>query len=121
MYRPAYISGDPNALAELIGNLLSNAIQYTPTGGSVRVRVTLADNHVLLAVSDTGIGIAASALPRIFEGFYRAENAKQVFHSGTGMGLPIVKRLVETHGGALSVNSTPGQGTTFTVTLPATD
>jgi signal transduction histidine kinase len=119
--RPAFVSGDPSALGELIGNLLSNAIQYTPAGGSVRVRMTLAGDHVSLAVSDTGIGIPPTALPRIFEEFYRAENAKQVFRSGTGMGLPIVKRLVETHGGALAVSSTPGQGTTFTVTLPAVD
>lgn len=119
--RPARIRGDPNALSELLGNLLSNAIQYTPAGGTVRMHVGSAENKVLLTVSDTGIGIPPAALPRVFEEFYRAENAKQVFRNGTGMGLPIVKRVVEAHRGTVAVDTTPGQGTTFTVTLPAAE
>lgn len=118
---PAEVFGNPDALSELLGNLLANAIQYTPAGGELRVEVQRPDGGVVLTVSDTGIGIPASALPRIFDEFYRAPNAKEAFRGGTGMGLPIVRRIVETHGGRIDVESTVGRGTTFRVVLPAAD
>lgn len=116
---PAVITGNADALSELVGNLLSNAIQYTPAGGHVRVYLRAANDHVELTVCDTGIGIPANALTRVFEEFYRAENAKRAFRNGTGMGLPIVKRVVEAHGGTLDVQSIVGEGTTFTLAFPA--
>lgn len=115
---PAVVNGNADALGELVSNLLSNAIQYTPAGGTVHATLRLRNDHVELSVADTGIGIPAAALPHVFDEFYRASNAKEVFRSGTGMGLPIVKRVVETHDGTLTVQTVPGQGTTFIVTLP---
>jgi two-component system phosphate regulon sensor histidine kinase PhoR len=99
-------------------NLISNAIKYTPAGGSVRVKAWSQDRKIVLEVSDTGIGIPEEALPRIFTEFYRAKNAKAVDVDGTGLGLVLVKDVVEQHGGQISVQSVLDQGSTFTVMLP---
>ena len=115
---PAVVRGDGDALCELLSNLLSNAIQYTPAGGAVDVTLRTSASDVELTVADTGIGIPPAALPHVFEEFYRAPNAKEVFRGGTGVGLPIVKRVVEACGGTLTVRSAPGRGTTFVVTFP---
>jgi two-component system, OmpR family, phosphate regulon sensor histidine kinase PhoR len=111
---------DFDLLCQALLNLLTNAIQYTPSGGTVwiRVRVEEARRRVLLEVADSGVGIAANELPRIFEKFYRVRETKDM-GPGSGLGLPLARYLIEqVHGGQLSVTSQVGQGTTFTVELP---
>jgi PAS domain S-box-containing protein len=113
------VVGDGAALEEVFTNLVSNAIAYTPAGGEVRVRAGIRGGYVWTEVTDTGIGIPAQALPRIFDRFYRVkdERARQVV--GTGLGLPIVKGIVEAHLGTIEVESTHGEGSVFRVLLPA--
>jgi signal transduction histidine kinase len=99
-------------------NLIGNAIKYTPPGGKVNVRMDQCDDEVVTAIVDTGVGIPEADLPHVFEEFYRASNVKQEGLTGTGLGLAIVKDLVERYEGRISVHSTVGEGTTFTVVLP---
>jgi len=113
------VLGDREALTEVCSNLLSNAIRYTPAGGRVEASLAPVAQGVVLRVRDTGIGIPPESLPRIFEEFYRAPNAREAEPGGTGMGLAIVKRIVELHGGSVAIDSTQGQGTTVQVILPA--
>lgn len=113
------INGNVNHLERMVSNLVSNAIRYTPEKGSVNIKVTYAEHDVILTVADTGIGIPEDELPKIFNDFYRAKNARKFFISGTGLGLSISKAIVEKHGGKITVNSTEGEGTIFTVYLPA--
>jgi signal transduction histidine kinase len=115
---PLLLPGFEDGLERVAMNLVSNAIKYTPGGGSVRVKAWSEGDKVKLEVSDTGIGIPEDALPRIFTEFYRAKNAKAVDVEGTGLGLVLVKDVVEQHGGQISVQSTVDHGSTFTVTLP---
>jgi signal transduction histidine kinase len=115
---PLILQGFEERLERVVMNLVSNAIKYTPTGGSVAVKAWIEDQQIKVEVSDTGIGIPEEALPRIFTEFYRAKNAKAVDVEGTGLGLVLVKDVVEQHGGQLSVASQVDQGSTFTVTLP---
>ncbi|NBB73004.1 MAG: response regulator, partial [Bacteroidetes bacterium] len=111
----AYI--DPDKLEKMIANLLSNAFKATDAGGTIRVRLRRTDAHAEIAVDDTGMGIAADALPTIFDRFnQRLEGAAA--GAGTGIGLNLTKEFVELHGGTIDVTSTPGVGTTFTVRLP---
>jgi two-component system sensor histidine kinase/response regulator len=118
------IAGRPEMLADkehlkrLWTNLISNAIKYTPSGGRVVASLEQKDSQIVGMVSDTGIGIAADDLPRIFEEFYRTEQAKKIEGHGTGLGLPIVKQIVESYGGTIHVDSKQGEGSTFTFTLP---
>jgi len=112
------IQGEPEALREMVANLLSNAIKYTLSGGQVTVAVAADDSHVHVSISDTGIGIAEEDIPRIFGEFVRAKMARDSEVRGTGLGLAIVESVVEAHGGAISVTSTLGEGSTFTVSLP---
>jgi signal transduction histidine kinase len=114
---PLNVFSDPADIDRLLTNLVSNAVKYTPAG-SVTVRLTEEGGYARLVVSDTGIGIAADALGRVFEEFYRAKNAKAVEEAGTGLGLAIVKDLVDRYSGRIEVSSTEGQGTTFSVALP---
>jgi signal transduction histidine kinase len=93
-------------------------VKYTPSGGEVTVSLTADASHVRMAVTDTGIGISPEAMPHIFEEFYRASNAKDMGAEGTGLGLSLVKRIVDLYGGQMHVESHPGTGTTFTVLLP---
>ena len=99
-------------------NLLANAIQYTPRGGRIDVRLVREDSSAVLTVADTGIGISPAAAERLFEEFYRAPEAKKAFTDGTGVGLSIVRRVVEIHGGEISVSAREGGGTVFRVRLP---
>ena len=115
------VRGDPQSLSQLVGNLVTNAIRYTPRGGRVTVRITRTANLVRLEVEDTGIGIAADDLPHVFEEFYRAPNARAHTPDGTGLGLAIVKAVAKQHRGTVSVVSEPGCGTRFTVELPAAE
>jgi signal transduction histidine kinase len=108
---------EPTDLERILTNLVSNAVKYTQKG-SVRISVSRAEDEARLVVADTGIGIPESAMPYLFQEFYRAANAKQVEDTGTGLGLAIVKDLVERHGGGVTADSREGIGTTFTITLP---
>jgi len=114
------IQADRARVAEILHNLADNAFQYTPAGGKVTLRAFPRDGGVQIDVSDTGIGIPAADHERIFERFYRGENPSVMATAGTGLGLPITKRLVEMHGGSIEVESegVPGRGATFHVILP---
>ncbi len=114
------VTANPKHIKALWWNLISNAIRYTPEGGRVTVSLRTDEEHgqAVGAVSDTGIGIAAEEITRIFEDFYRTLEAKRMQETGTGLGLPIVKKVVEMYGGTIQVESTVGQGSTFRFTLP---
>jgi len=112
------VLGDPEALRRLVDNLVVNAVTYTPSGGFVRVELARADGRALLTVADSGIGIGAEHIARIFERFYRVDKARSRGKGGTGLGLSIVKHAVNLHGGDITVQSRPGAGSTFTVTIP---
>lgn len=111
------ILGDSARLKQVVLNLGDNAVKYTPAGGQVTIRLEAADDHAILTVSDTGVGIPQQHLPRLFERLFRTESAGQRA-DGTGLGLAIVKRIVDAHGGTVEVRSQLGVGSTFTVTLP---
>jgi two-component sensor histidine kinase len=114
------LMADEKLLDELFGNLISNAIKYTPSGGTVRVSLAGEKEHrVRFEVSDTGIGIPEEDLPRLFTEFFRAENAKALAEEGTGLGLVIVKEILDFLGGSISVKSKVGEGTTLTCLLPS--
>ncbi|MBW3637657.1 MAG: PAS domain-containing protein [Armatimonadetes bacterium] len=118
------VNGDEAGLEQVAFNLIDNALAYTPTGGKVALHLhehTEADAPptAVLEVSDSGIGIPETDLPRIFERFYRVDKARSRAEGGTGLGLAIVKHIVETHGGHVEVQSAMGQGTTFRVEIPA--
>ncbi|MDM5315601.1 ATP-binding protein [Fictibacillus sp. b24] len=112
------MDGDPPRLKQIIINLVSNSLTYTPVGGSVSVIVEELEEHVKLVVKDTGIGIKESEIPRIFERFYRVDKARSRNSGGTGLGLAIVKHLVEAHHGTIYVQSKPGEGSLFTILFP---
>lgn len=117
------IHADPQRLAQVLGNLVENALRYTPSGGHVTLRAyqqTVAHDAqtLVIEIADTGPGIAPDDLTRIFERFYRTDRARARETGGSGLGLAIVQRLVEAQGGAISVESTPGEGTTFRVRFP---
>ena len=105
----------------MLFNLLDNAIKYTPSGGTIAVRVTCPDGRAQVEVADTGIGIAPEHLPHIFERFYRVDPARSRESDGTGLGLAICRSIAEAHGGTIAVESTVGRGTRVTLTLPAAD
>jgi signal transduction histidine kinase len=113
------IMGSGEHLERLIGNLVSNAVRYTPENGSVTVKVGVENGDVVLTVADSGIGIPEKDLPRVFEEFYRSPKARAVSESGTGLGLPIARFIAEKHGGSIDVNSVEGEGTIFTVRIPS--
>lgn len=113
-----YSSVDVNFMREVMDNLIDNAIKYTPSGGSVSVNVVGDDDHVLINVTDTGIGISSEDLQHVFQKFYRADNSDTREIGGTGLGLYIVKQRVEAMGGRVWAESAFGQGTTFYISLP---
>ena len=112
------IEADRERIAQVLGNLMSNALRYTPAGGTITLSAEAAAESVLLRVSDTGPGIEPDHLPHIFQRFYRADESRTT-NGESGLGLAIAKSLVEAHGGTITVESIVGQGTTFTVALPA--
>lgn len=112
------ITGDPRRLSQVLLNLMSNALKYTPSGGTVSVRAWEEDRWVRVSVADTGVGIPKADLPRVFERFYRVDKARSRATGGTGLGLSIAKHIVEAHGGSITVESDVGQGATFTFSLP---
>jgi len=114
-----HVEADEDRLRQIIMNLLSNGINYTPEGGKVSIKVNArGEDHIGFIISDTGIGIPKKDLSRIFERFYRVDKARSRSSGGTGLGLSIVKHLVELHKGTITVTSTVGAGTTFTLELP---
>ncbi|MBW4574005.1 MAG: PAS domain S-box protein [Aphanothece sp. CMT-3BRIN-NPC111] len=116
---PDVVSGDPDRLQQVIWNLLSNAIKFTPKGGKIQVQVECINSQVQVSVTDTGQGINADFLPYVFERFRQADGTSTRSHGGLGLGLAIVRHLVELHGGTVEVESPGvGQGATFTVKLP---
>jgi PAS domain S-box-containing protein len=113
------VAGDPARLQQVVWNLLSNAIKFTPEGGSVQVGLERTDSHIEIAVSDTGAGIDTEFLPHVFERFRQADQSTTRHHGGLGLGLAIVRHLVELHGGTVEADSPgEGQGATFVVKLP---
>ncbi len=114
------IEADKDKINQVIENLISNALKFSPEGGEIKVSIEQSKSEVKVSVSDNGMGIPEKDLPHIFEKFYRAENASSEAIGGTGLGLAIVKYIVEHHGGKLSVESRLGRGSTFTFTLKST-
>jgi CheY-like chemotaxis protein/two-component sensor histidine kinase len=113
------VAGDPARLQQVVWNLLSNAIKFTPKGGRVQVRLVRINSHIEIAVSDTGAGIAPEFLPHVFERFRQADQKTTRHYGGLGLGLSIVRHLVELHGGTVQAQSAgEGQGATFVVQLP---
>jgi PAS domain S-box-containing protein len=117
--RATPISGDPDRLQQIIWNLVSNAVKFTPKHGVVQIRLERVNSHVEIVVADTGIGMAPDFLPHVFERFRQADSATTREHSGLGLGLAIVRHLVELHGGTIhAASGGRDQGSTFTVRLP---
>ena len=114
------IFGNQFSIEEAVTNLLLNAIKYTPEKGSITLSAKRQNDFVLVEITDTGIGIPQEELPRVFDEFYRATNAKKVERDGTGLGLSIVKHIVERHSGQIGVESKENSGTKFWFTLPKT-
>jgi signal transduction histidine kinase len=112
------VRGDETQLTSMFSNLVDNAVKYTPPGGRVEVTGGFEGSEVAIRISDTGIGIPEAKLSRIFERFYRVDRARSKETGGTGLGLSIVKHVAENHGGRVTVESTPGEGSTFIVCLP---
>jgi PAS domain S-box-containing protein len=113
------VSGDPARLQQVVWNLLSNALKFTPKGGQIQVTVERVNSHVDVTVSDTGRGIPPEFLPHIFERFRQADSSTTRAHGGLGIGLSLVKQIVELHAGSVTASSAgPGQGATFVVSLP---
>jgi signal transduction histidine kinase len=110
---------DPVPMRQAIGNLLDNAVTYTPAGGRISLSATANEDRVTLSVADTGIGMPAEHLPHVFDRFFRIPGRSD--EAGTGLGLAIVKEIVEAHGGDITCRSEPGLGTTFQITLPIRD
>ncbi|MDI1481338.1 ATP-binding protein [Polyangium sp. y55x31] len=112
------VVGDRSRLAQVVGNLLDNAIKYSPSGGTIRVALSKRDEHALLSVTDPGIGIPKEEQAMLFERYFRAQNAPITAYGGLGLGLYISRDIVERHGGRISMESEIGQGSTFTMALP---
>jgi two-component system sensor histidine kinase BaeS len=110
---------DPERMAQMLGNLVSNALRYTPEGGQITLAAQADADAVTLRIQDNGAGIAPQELPHIFDRFYRGDRSRQQGEGESGLGLAIAKSLVEAHGGSISAASTLGQGTTFTISLPS--
>jgi signal transduction histidine kinase/DNA-binding response OmpR family regulator len=113
------VQGDPEHLRKVVDNLIANALKFTPAGGTVNVNLRGTSDEVILQVTDTGIGIPEEHLERIFDRFYQVDGTTRRRHGGSGLGLALVKEIVESHGGSVTVESLVSQGSTFTVRVPA--
>ncbi|HXF69651.1 MAG TPA: ATP-binding protein [Thermoflexus sp.] len=115
---PIWILGDGEGLIRMIGELLDNAVKFSPSGGEIRLSLEVMEGEAVLRVQDPGVGIPREALDRVFEPFYQVDGSTTRRFGGMGIGLAVVKRVVEGHGGAVAVESEPGKGTRVTVRLP---
>jgi signal transduction histidine kinase len=115
---PAAVTGEAGALRRAIVNLVDNAVKYTPAGGKVELSLSRDRGHAIVVVRDTGIGIDPANRETIFQPFVRLDTARAQDQSGSGLGLPIARSIVVGHGGTLEWTSTPGAGSTFTITFP---
>jgi signal transduction histidine kinase len=113
------VLADHDRMQQVLLNLLDNALHYTPPGGAVCIEATETGTAVRIAVLDNGIGIAPEHLPHVFTRFYRVDKSRSRAAGGAGIGLTIARRLTEAHGGTIAVESTPGRGSRFAITLPA--
>lgn len=113
-----FVHCDPSELRRAVFNICENAVDYTPEGGAITIRVSLDSSQVQIEVADTGIGIGDDDFPHIFERFYRADKARTGRHAG--LGLAISKTIIDAHQGTIEVQSTLGEGSTFRVILPLT-
>jgi signal transduction histidine kinase len=111
------VSADRNRIRQVVANLLDNAIKYTPSGGRVEVEAERDGGEAVVSVRDTGLGIPREELPRIWERLYRGDASRS--ERGLGLGLSLVKAIVEAHGGRVGATSVPGQGSAFIVRLPS--
>jgi signal transduction histidine kinase len=116
-----FVDADATRIRQIVQNLLANALSHTPEGGRVSVHVAREGGNAVVSVRDSGPGIAAEDLERIFERFYRVDESRGRERGGAGLGLSIVRRLVELHGGKVWAESMPGLGATFVFTLPVAD
>ena len=112
------LSGDASKLGQAVYNLIDNAVKYTPEGGTITVTLVTEGREAVLTIRDTGIGIPEADVKHIFDRFYRVDKARSRATGGTGLGLSIVRQMVQLHGGEITVESRPGEGSAFTVTLP---
>jgi len=112
------VPGDRARLAQVVDNFISNAVKFTPHGGSIKLAVRVVENEAELSIADTGVGISSTELPQLFERFFRTEGATAAAIPGTGLGLAIARAIVEGHGGRITVESEAGAGTTFRIYLP---
>jgi signal transduction histidine kinase len=117
---PGHLEGDPVRLAQLLDNLVSNAIKFTPVGGDVMVKTGDGDGKAVVTVTDSGIGVSTVDQAQLFDPFFRARTTTAQAVQGTGLGLTITKAIVDAHGGSITVESRVGTGTTFRVLLPRT-
>ena len=111
-------NGDKDKIEQVILNILSNAIKYTPDNGHIEIVTGYSGGKISIVVSDNGIGIPEADMPRIFERFYRVDKSRARELGGTGLGLSIAKQIIEAHGGTIGINSEHGKGTTVAITLP---
>ena len=116
---PVVVQGDPEELPRVVDNLCSNAVKYTPAGGQVKVSVRLVEGFAEVEVADTGLGISAADRAHLFSAFHRSTNPDALTIPGTGLGLAIARTIVEGHGGQILVDSELGEGSTFTLRIPA--
>jgi len=114
----AIVSADPDRMRQVIDNLLSNALKYSPEGSDIDLQVQFEDGVMLTSVTDHGIGIPKDEIPQLFERFHRARNVSSRYYGGLGLGLYIARAIIEAHSGAIMVQSEEGQGSTFTLGLP---
>ena len=113
------VQAEPGPLERALSNLIDNALKYNRPEGRVTLQASKSGGNIILEVRDTGVGIAPADMPRVFERFYRADKSRSRESGGSGLGLSIAKHIVERHGGRIEVQSTPGQGSTFSIVLPA--
>jgi signal transduction histidine kinase len=116
--QPCYALVDQVSIERAIGNILDNALKFTPAGGAVTVRISQQQQNFIVEVADTGSGIAPEDIPYIFDRFYRADKARNPAHGKMGLGLAISKKIIELHGGHIEVESSPGKGSIFRIILP---